>query len=408
MVNFSFATLSRPLVLAAVVVTGMLWAQPCCVVNAQPADTQPIPPDLPTLQPQDAGLSVARLNVIDDVVQEGLRRENMPGCVVMVGYQGSIVYHQAFGYRQLVPEKQPMQTDTVFDMASLTKPIATATSVLTLIEAGKIELEAPVARYIPEFAVNGKADITVRQLLVHMGGLIPDNAMKDYMGTPAEAFEKIYGLPTYVPPGEKFVYTDVGFIVLADLVKRVSGMDVHQYSKQKIFQPLGMGETGYLPNEDLQSRAAVTQQRDGQPMRGQVHDPRAWALGGIAGHAGLFSTASDLARYGQMMLNGGSLNGVVIMQPETFALMIQPVAVSSGLRGLGWDIKSPYSSNRGDLFSPAAFGHGGFTGTAMWMDPELQMFVIFLSNRVHPDGKGSVNALAGRIGTLAAAAIREK
>lgn len=405
MVTFSFAILSRALV--PVLSTGVVWALLCCCATVESADTR-VPPDLPTVQPQDAGLSAVRLNAIDDVVQEGLRRENMPGCVVMVGYQGSIVYHKAFGYRQLVPEKQPMQTDTVFDMASLTKPIATATSVMTLIEAGKIQLEAPVARYIPEFAVNGKADITVRQLLVHMGGLIPDNAMKDYAGTPAESMEKIYALSTYVPPGEKFVYTDVGFIVLADLVQRVSGMDVHQYSQQKIFQPLGMHETGYLPDADLQARAAVTQERNGQLMRGQVHDPRAWALGGIAGHAGLFSTASDLARYGQMLLNGGSLNGVVIMQPETVALMIQPVEVSSGLRGLGWDIKSPYSSNRGDLFSPSAFGHGGFTGTAMWMDPELQMFVIFLSNRVHPDGKGSVNALAGRIGTLAAAAIREE
>lgn len=406
MVTFSFAIFFRPLSNVPVLMTGVLWALLCGAASAQPAAVERVPAGLPTAEPQDAGMHAARLNAIDDVVQEGLRREKMPGCVVMVGHQGSIVYHKAFGHRQLVPEKQPMHKDTVFDMASLTKPIATATSVMTLIEAGEIELEAPVSRYIPEFAANGKADITVKQLLVHMGGLIPDNSIKDYSGTPAESFEKIYALSTYVPPGEKFVYTDVGFIVLADLVQRVSGMNVHEYSQQHIFKPLGMTETGYLPREELQVRAAVTQERDGQPMRGDVHDPRAWALGGIAGHAGLFSTASDLARYGQMMLNGGSLDGVVVMQPETVALMIQPVQVSSGLRGLGWDIKSPYSSNRGDLFSPAAFGHGGFTGTAMWMDPELQLFVIFLSNRVHPDGKGSVNALAGRIGTLAAAAIR--
>ncbi len=360
---------------------------------------------LPGASPADVGMNAERLALIDDVVAEGLARKKMPGCVVLVGHKGRIVFHKAYGYRQLVPEKQPMKLDTVFDMASLTKPVATATSVMLLVEAGEIDLQAPVAKYIPEFGANGKQDITVKQLLTHSGGLIPDNSIKDYADGSEVAFDKIHALKTYVEPGTRFVYTDVGFIVLAELVERLTGKNVHEFSQQKIFGPLKMTETGYLPPDDLKLRAAVTQERDGQPMRGDVHDPRAFALGGIAGHAGLFSTAKDLSRYAQMLINGGSLDGVTVMKPETVKQMTDPVEVSSGLRTLGWDMRSPYSSNRGDFFTKEAFGHGGFTGTAMWIDPPQDLFVIFLSNRVHPDGKGSVNTLAGRIGTIAGAAI---
>ncbi|MEZ6132920.1 MAG: serine hydrolase domain-containing protein [Planctomycetaceae bacterium] len=395
---------STACVLAALATTVQCFNSVCA---QSAADSESVGKPLPTAAPEDVGMAADRLAVIADVVADGISRKNMPGCVVLVGRKGHIVYHEAFGHRQLVPEQQPMHKDTVFDMASLTKPVATATSVMSLVEQKLVDLEAPVARYIPQFGVNGKDGITVRQLLVHSGGLIPDNSMKDYAGTAAESFEKIHALPTHVEPGSRFVYTDVGFIVLAELVERVSGKNVHEYSQQHIFGPLGMTETGYVPNPELQQRAAVTQEREGRPMRGEVHDPRAYALGGIAGHAGLFSTASDLSRYCQMMINRGSLNGVTVLQPTTVEQMTAPVKVSSGLRTLGWDMKSPYSSNRGDLFSSSAFGHGGFMGTSMWIDPERQLFVIFLSNRVHPDGSGSVNPLAGRIGTIAAAAICE-
>ncbi|GAB5442466.1 MAG: hypothetical protein Fues2KO_28150 [Fuerstiella sp.] len=366
-----------------------------------------VPADLPKAKPEAVGMDVKKLDEIDAVVAEGIAEKKMPGCVVMIGHQGHIVYHKAFGHRQLVPQKQPMKPDTVFDMASLTKPIATATSIMTLVDAGKLDVNARVSKYVPEFAANGKQDITVHQLLTHMGGLIPDNSLKDYLDGPEKAFERIYALGTYKEPGTKFVYTDVGFIMLADIVKRLTGQNVHEYSQQKIFGPLGMTETGYVPPEALRQRAAVTQERDGQPMRGQVHDPRAWELGGIAGHAGLFSTAKDLSRYAQMMINGGTLDGVQILSADAFQLMTEPVEVSSGLRTRGWDMNSPYSSNRGETMSDKAFGHGGFTGTAMWIDPELELFVIFLSNRVHPDGKGSVNKLAGRIGTIAADSIQK-
>ena len=351
-------------------------------------------------------VNLQHLAIIDDIVDEGLRQKKMPGCVVLIGHKDEVIYHKAFGYRQLVPEQQPMLLDTVFDLASLTKPIATATSIMTLVESGKVDLDAAVASYIPEFAANGKDTITVRQLLTHTGGLIPDNSIKDYKDGPERAFENIHQLPTYVPPGTKFVYSDVGFIVLAELVQRISGLTIHEYSQQHIFAPLAMKETGYLPAALLKQRAAVTQERDGKPMRGEVHDPRAWALGGVAGHAGLFSTARDLATFAQAMINRGSLGDTCILKPSTFDLMTAPVDVSSGLRTLGWDMRSTYSSNRGDFFSKAAFGHGGFTGTALWIDPQRKLYVIFLSNRVHPDGNGSVNSLAGRIATIAGAAIQ--
>jgi len=347
----------------------------------------------------------ARLAVIDQVVQEGLERENMPGCVVAIGRQGRLVLLKAYGAKQVQPERAPMTTDTLFDLASLTKPIATATSIMVLVERGQIELDAPLARYIPEFGANGKQDITVLHLLTHQGGLIPDNALSDYESGPEEALRRVHGLEPQSPPGTKFVYTDVGFIMLGELVRAVTGKDVHAFSQETIFGPLGMHETGYLPPAELRERAAPTEQRDDQWMRGEVHDPRAYLLGGIAGHAGLFSTAQDLSRYAQMMLNGGRLGDVQVLKPETVELMTRAVPVSSGRRALGWDARTGYSSNRGDLFSPRAFGHGGFTGTALWIDPELELFVIFLSNRVHPDGKGLVNPLAGRIGTIAAAAI---
>jgi serine-type D-Ala-D-Ala carboxypeptidase len=383
----------------------------CCLVPHGPvaaSEDQPSakqPGNLSVVSPEVVGMAAERLNVIDQIVEEGLSRGKMPGCVVLVGHQGHTVFHKAYGYLQLQPEKAAMLPDTVFDLASLTKPIATATSVMSLIETGKLTLDDAVAEHLPDFGNNGKEQISIRQLLTHMGGLIPDNSIRDYDDGPEEAMRRVFELTPTAPPGEKFMYSDVGFIVLAELVKRIIGEDVNAYSRRVIFNPLRMTETGFVPGAELAARSAVTQQRDDHWMQGEVHDPRAYALDGVAGHAGLFSTATDLARYAQAMINGGVLDGVRVLKPETVALMRSPVQVSSGLRTPGWDMKSPYSSNRGDLMSTSAFGHGGFTGTALWIDPEQELFVVFLSNRVHPDGKGSVNSLAGRICTVAAAAV---
>ena len=363
------------------------------------------PPKLSRAAPSHVGMDVGRLQRIDEVVGEGLRRRRMPGCVVMIGRRGKVVWFKAYGQRRLQPSKERMTTDTIFDLASLTKPIATATCMMKLVELGRVDLDAPVAKYLPEFAANGKADITVKQLLTHQGGLIPDNALRDYNDGYRAAFRKIFALQPYVTPGSRFVYTDVGFLVLAELTRKLTGKNVHEYSQEIVFRPLGMRETGFLPRQELRARAATTQEREGRWMRGEVHDPRAYKLGGIAGHAGLFSTCEDLAVYAQMLLGDGQYGGVRILKRETIRLMSQPVKVSSGLRGLGWDMKTGFSSNRGDLATSRAYGHGGFTGTTFWVDPGHDMFVIFLSNRVHPDGKGSVNRLAGRIGTIAAASI---
>lgn len=363
------------------------------------------PEKLPVVQPEEAGMLPERLAAIDRIVEEGLKRNNMPGAVVVVGHQGKIAYQKAFGFREVRPNRVPMTLDTVFDLASLTKPIATATSVMQLIESEKLKLNEPIATYFPEFAQNGKDGITVFHLLTHQSGLIPDNPLKDYQDGPAKAWERICGLEPLAKPGERFLYSDVNFIVLGKLIEKVTGQSVHEYSGEHIFRPLGMTETGYLPGEELRRRAAVTQEREGRWMRGEVHDPRAYLLEGVAGHAGLFSTASDLAVYAQMMIELGTYQGIKILNESTAREMTKAYPVPGGFRGLGWDKKSSYSINRGDLFSETAFGHGGFTGTAIWIDPDQELFVIFLSNRVHPDGEGSVNPLAGRIGTIAAAAI---
>ena len=383
----------------------LLSALSLCMLSMFAAEVLAEPPGLAPGDPAECGLSLSRLAVIDDVVAEGLRDERMPGCVVLVGYRGQIVWLKSYGSRQVKPDVVPMTTDTVFDLASLTKPIATATSIMLLIEDGLVELDAPAAKYIPEFGNTGKEVITIRQLLVHQSGLLPDNSIKDYENGRADAFRRIHELDLLAEPGTRFMYSDVGFIVLGEIVERVSGKSLDAFARERIFKPLGMFETGFNPPAELKQRAAPTQERNGEWMRGEVHDPRAFRLGGIAGHAGLFSTAENLARYAQMLINKGVLGEARILKTETCQLMQTSQQVSSGVRTLGWDRRTGYSSNRGDLFSGSAFGHGGFTGTALWIDPAQEMFVIFLSNRVHPDGNGSVNTLAGRIGTIAAAAI---
>lgn len=375
------------------------------VILRPPAGAAARPPKLPPARPEQLGMDSRCLDQIDRVVADGLKRGCMPGCVVAVGRQGRMVRLRAYGQRQVEPEPVPMTTDTLFDLASLTKPLATATSVMILVEQGSLGLQDRVGKRIPEFARNGKQPITVFQLLTHQGGLVADNPLEDYAGGPKKAWERIFALRPRVPPGSKFIYSDVGYMVLGELVRRVSGRGLDEFSAERIFRPLGMTETGFVPGPDLRGRAAPTEQRGGKWIRGEVHDPRAFRLGGIAGHAGLFSTAADLAVYAQMMLGGGRYAGVRVLDERTVAEMTRPRRVSAGLRGLGWDVRTGYSSNRPSSFSPQAFGHGGFTGTSLWIDPKLELFVIFLSNRLHPDGAGAVNPLAARIGAVAADAV---
>ncbi len=360
---------------------------------------------LPYVRPSDAAMDADHLAHIDQVVAEGIHENHMPGCVVVVGRRGRVVFRKAYGHRSIEPKVRPMAVDTLFDLASLTKPVATASSIMILLEQGRLRLDDAVADHLPEFAVHGKETITVQQLLTHQGGLIPDNPLADYVDGPEVAWQRIFALRPQVEPGSRFQYTDVGFLVLGKLVERLSGQTIDAFSREHIFEPLGMKDTGFVPDEARRQRAAVTERREGQWIQGSVHDPRAFHLDGVAGHAGLFSTADDLSIYADMMLNDGATDRARILGPWTVITMTSAFPVSSGFRGLGWDKQTGYSSNRGELFTTRAFGHGGFTGTAMWIDPGLDLFVIFLSNRLHPDGRGNVNPLAGRIGTIAAASI---
>lgn len=343
---------------------------------------------------------------IESIVEAGIEAGEMPGAVVVVADRNRILYQRAFGHRQIEPEAEPMTVDTVFDMASITKPVATATSVMILVQQGKIDVHEPVATYLPEFGAEGKDKITVADLLLHVGGLIPDNALRDYQQGVDTAWQRIWELKPISARGEKFAYTDVGFLVLGKLVERIGGKPLDEFAAENIFGPLQMIDSGYRPGAEQINRIAPTEKRDGQWIRGEVHDPRAHLLGGVAGHAGLFSTADDLVRYGRMMLRRGSLSGVQILTPETFEMMTTPREVPRGTRTYGWDHRSPYSRNRGESFSDAAFGHGGFTGTVLWIDPEQELVFVFLSSRLHPDGKGTVNGLAGEIATIVGSAIR--
>ncbi len=343
---------------------------------------------------------------IDRAIDIAIDEKRMPGCVVLVTHRGKSVYKKAHGNRRIEPTVEPMTLDTVFDTASLTKPIVTATSIMQLVEAGKVDLDAPVKTYLPEFQGNGKEAITIKQLLIHTSGLTPDNALSDYENGWPDAYQKICNLKLLSDPGERFRYSDVGFILLGEVVARVSGVPLDQYAATNIFQPLGMHESGFNPSDRLAKRAVTTTEVDGEWLQGTVHDPRARYCNGVLGHAGLFSTVDDLQLYSQAMLDARIPGGNHLIRPQTLATMTKPYAAGGNLRGLGWDKKSGYSSNRGKSMSRSAYGHGGFTGTAMWIDPELELVVAFLSNRVHPNEKGSVNALAGRIGTIAADACR--
>ncbi|MGH9367006.1 MAG: serine hydrolase [Thermoanaerobaculia bacterium] len=355
-------------------------------------------------------------------MSEAIGRGELPGAVVLVGRGEAVAFRRAYGSRALLPEKEPMTADTVFDIASLTKAVATAPSVMILVEEGKLRLSDPVARYLPELAPEGgdRGKITIEQLLTHRAGFPPDDPLELYTGSPEEIFARKYRQPLQSAPGMAFAYSDVGYEVLAKLIRRVSGEPLDRFAAQRLFRPLGMKDTTFLPLSPREregvrgeleppvSRIAPTEQRDGQWMRGQVHDPRAYALGGVAGHAGLFSTAGDLARFCRMILEGGRLGETRVLSPLGIEALTRPRFYGDGdVRALGFDVATSYSRNRGELFPEGSFGHTGFTGTSIWIDPASGVFVVFLSNRVHPDGKGDVGRLRGLVATIAAAAIEE-
>jgi len=345
-----------------------------------------------------------RFPAVDAVIQQAIQDGTIPGAVLIVGHNGQVVYRRAYGSRSLEPHREVMTLDTVFDLASLTKVIATTTAVMQLIEQGKVRLNDPVAKYLPEFAQNGKDDITVRQLLTHYSGLEPDLDLKTRWDGKETAYRMAFADTPEDPPGSRFSYSDINFIVLGALIERVSGEPLDEYSQRHIFLPLKMTHTRFAPPAAWRLKIAPTQYDENEHMlRGVVHDPTARRMDGVAGHAGLFSTADDLAKFAQALLNGGggilsALSVEKMTQPE------QPPAAPV-LRGFGWDIDSPFSSNRGDLLPVGSYGHTGFTGTSMWIDSTTQTYIILLTNAVHPRGKTNAIALRSKVATAVAAAL---
>ncbi|MFZ0731869.1 MAG: exo-beta-N-acetylmuramidase NamZ domain-containing protein [Candidatus Sulfotelmatobacter sp.] len=349
-------------------------------------------------------IPAVRLSGVDSVIQQSIADGNIPGAVLVVGHNGRVVYRKAYGMRSLEPRREVMTLDTIFDLASLTKVIATTTAVMQLMEQGKIRMNDPVAKYLPEFAQNGKEDITVRQLMTHYSGLAPDLDLT----TPWEGKDTAYQLafvePPETVPGSGFVYSDINFIMMGALVERVSGETLDAYTAKHIFTPLKMLHTRFLPPASWRPKIAPTQYDENDHMlRGVVHDPTARRMGGVAGHAGLFSTGDDLSKFAQMLLDGGD----GILAGVTIAKMTQPETPPDApiLRGFGWDIDSPFSTNRGDLFPIGSFGHTGFTGTSIWIDPTTNAYVILLTNSVHPRGKGNAIGLRVKVATEIAAAL---
>lgn len=345
----------------------------------------------------------AKLSEIPVLIEGAIEKGRLPGGVFWLE-RGGEKYTLVTGDRSLEPEKEEMTLDTIFDVASLTKVIATTSSMAVLIEREDVALDGPVVEYIPEFAAHGKEQVTIRQLLTHTSGLRPGISRPSSY---SHAIELACGEKLQSEPGEKFVYSDINFILLGEVVRRVSGKPLEVFAHEEIFEPLGMVDTGFLPPPEKLDRIAPTQRTSSGMLRGVVHDPTSRAMGGVAGHAGLFLTAQDLARFARMMLNGGELDGTRIFAPETVELFtsVQSPETIESRRGLGWDIDSRFSSPRGSLFPIGSYGHTGWTGPSIWIDPYSDTFWLFLNSRVHPDGSGNVVPLRRELATVAAEAV---
>ena len=352
-------------------------------------------------------IDATALDPIGALTQREIQLGRIPGAVVLVGNPEEILYRKAFGLSALKPEPRPMTVDTRFDLASLTKVVATTTAILQLMDQQKLRLDDPVAKYWPEFGENHKESITVRQLLTHYSGLRADlDLTRAWWGYPA-ALSLIAAEKPLVPPGSQYLYSDINFEILGELVQRISGMPLDVYCARYIFQPLGMKDTGFTPPLTSRPNIAPTEYLNGRLHWGEVHDPTAYRMGGVSGHAGLFSTADDLAIFARMLLNGGSVKGVRILNRRTVTQMTTPQSPPgmTELRGLGWALAAPFATNREQLLPLGAYGHLGYTGTLLRIDPVTRTFLIVLSNRVHPHGKGNANPLRRGILAIVSAAL---
>jgi len=383
-----------------------------------------IPADAPAgliqADPEAVGLISSQLKNIDDAAAESIRAGETPGAVILVARHGSIAYLKAFGNRSITPSVEPMTVDTIFDMSSLTKVMATLPSIMMLVENGTVRIEDKVKRYLPKFSGGGKDNITVRQLLTHYSGLPPDfNLSKQWSGT-SEALEELWKTETDFEPGTEFVYSDINFIALGEIVNAVSGKTLDTFAQERIFFPLGMKETMFNPSATLAPRIAPTESRRNtlhyhggsassgsldKIVQGEVHDPTAWKMDGVAGHAGLFSSARDVAVYAQMLLSRGTYSGVRLLSPLAVEAMTSPQSPPNmPVRGFGWDIESNYSSPKGDIFR-RGYGHTGFSGSSLWVHPETDTFIVVLTNRVHPKGGKDINHLRAVVANIVAASI---
>jgi uncharacterized protein YbbC (DUF1343 family) len=323
-----------------------------------------------------------RFASVDALVQHEINSDGITGAVLLVGHDGKIVHEKAFGFQSLSPRAEPTTVDTVFDLASLTKVVATTPSVMRLVQYGQIRLSDSISRYIPEFAANGKNSINIRELLTHYSGLRPDLDLNVPWQGQDEGFRRAHEEKLQNPPGAQFVYSDINFIILGELVQRISGIPLDKYADAHIFQALGMKHTRFLPPAAWQPEIAETMALDNHHLlRGTVQDPTAQRMGGIAGHAGLFSTAEDLALYAQALMDRNK-----ILTPDLIEKMTTPEQPPNAvaIRGFGWDIDSSFSTNRGELLPVGSFGHTGFTGTSLWIDPYSKTYIILLTNSVRP------------------------
>ena len=352
-----------------------------------------------------------KLRTIGSAVTKARAEKRLPGGVLWVEHNG-VHFTRAYGKARVEPIHVSAQRDTIYDAASLTKVVATTPAVLLLHERGKLSIDNPVKKYLPEFTDDGRGAVTLRHLLTHTSGLRPDISLAGWNGH-AECIAKCVAEKLRSKPGEQFKYSDINFQLLDEIIRRVTSQRLDVFCEKEIFGPLKMTDTGYNPSAAKHNRVAPTTVTDGKALLGIVHDPRARKTEGVAGHAGLFTTAPDLARYARMLLQKGELDGVRLFKPETVKLMttVQTPATLSARRGLGWDIDTGYSSPRGEKngtqFPLGSFGHTGFTGPSIWIDPYSKTFVIFLCNRVHPTEKGpSVIPLRRTIGTLSAEAVK--
>ncbi|MBO0679111.1 beta-lactamase family protein [Mycolicibacterium sp. S2-37] len=435
---------------------------PATQLSVPPPAVRPLPPPLPRV---DAGPEFAP---ISDLMNAAIAAHRLPGAVVLIGHGGDIVFRQAYGDRKVAgapgldgkpAPAEPMTEDTIFDLASLTKPLATATAVMQLYEQGRVDVDEPVQKYLPAFNPANepeRAEVTVRMLLTHTSGEHPDVELRDPWGLAkpdrAEGFRRALTNPLFSRPGEEFRYSDINFTVLGALLEAVTGEREDEYVQRNIFGPLGMTDTGYLPDTDLLSRIAPTEHDvEGRAdprtnpnfdklIRGAVHDTTTRRMGGVAGHAGVFATAQDVSVFAQALLDRlANRPSSFPLRRETLELMVTPqqpghtaeqvpaanaatraappnpkdpllaarypAIPGQNLRGFGWDIDTSYSQARGMVFPIGSFGHTGFTGTSVWIDPASDSYVILLANAIHPRGNYPINELRGDVATVAARAL---